>query len=449
MAKKKAAEEQQEVKQQREIQIIEDPVMAVRTVPDMYIGSLGSAGFLNMFREITQNSLDEIERGTTLDKNIIISYDARSHLVINEDNGQGIPLDKLVKVFSVLHSSSNYHKTEGTGYTSGKNGVGATITNFLSKFFVVESYRMDGTAGKVEFEEGYLNKKGLQKIKCPAGKHGLITTFQPSDMRGEITIGDEEIEALLRQLCLINAIGTRITFNAITKTGMKRKVILENKGGIFELLGMICQKPLFEPVYFSMDDGSKFIECLFTYDISAMDDPQILSYANMCPTNGGTHVNGFLDALVKYFRNYMNKIVLAGNKKLAVNAQDIRTGLRAVVIVKSISPIYTGQSKEFYSEENMAGFVSSVALTALDEWSKKFPGDLQKASKYLKEVCEIRSKSDNEKIKMSDKFTSSAITGLPVKYKRPNGRGPFELIITEGDSATSGMENNRDKATQG
>ena len=98
---------------------------AVRKLPDVYIGALGNHGFLNMFREILQNSLDEIIKGNTLDKNIIVSYDARNHICIVEDNGQGIPINILARVFSELHSSSNYDKQEGSGeYSSGKNGMG-------------------------------------------------------------------------------------------------------------------------------------------------------------------------------------------------------------------------------------------------------------------------------------------------------------------------------------
>ncbi len=402
-----------------------------------------------MFREILQNSLDEIVKGNTLDKNIIVSYDARSHTVIIEDNGQGIDLNMLVKVFSVLHSSSNYDKVAGSGdFSSGKNGMGATITNFLSKFFVVESYRMDGTAARVSFEEGYITSKGLEPIKCPKDKHGLITTFEPSDIMGIIDIDDVQIENLIRQLCLLSAIGTRITYNAITPNGMKRRSIIENKHGIFEMLGGICEKALFEPIYYSTTNGTMQVECLFTYDIKNMDDPEILSFANMCPTIGGTHVDGFLDGLIKYFREYMNKIYLAGNKKLSVTATDIRTGLRAIVSIKHLYPLFSGQSKEFFSEASMKPYATETTIAAIDEWTKKYPSDLQKLGKYLKEVCELRMKQDNEKIKISDKYTASVITGMPAKYKKPNGKGPFELWITEGDSACSCMENNRLKESQ-
>ena len=334
------------INKQKDIQVIDDPVEAVRTLPDVYIGALGNHGYLNMVREIAQNSFDEIIKGNTLDKNIIVSYDARSHICIVEDNGQGIKLDMLVPVFSILHSSSNYNKVEGSGdYSSGKNGMGATITNYLSKFFTVESYRMDGTAAKVEFEEGKLNSKGLKSIKCPPGKHGLITTFAPSDMMGQITVTDAEIENLLWLICHLCKPGTRVIFNAINQLGQKRKSIIENKSGILELIDGICERKVFEPGYFVEDNGTMKVEVLFTYDIMNMDDPKILGFANMCPTTGGTHIDGFLDAMVKYFRDYMNKIYLANNKKLTVNAQDVRTGLRAVVSVFHLYPLFKGQSK--------------------------------------------------------------------------------------------------------
>ena len=89
-----------------------------------------------------------------------------------------------------------------------------------------------------------------------------------------------------------------------------------------------------------------------------------------------------------------------------------------------------------FSEVGMKTFASEVTMNALDEWTKKAPADLQKLGKYLKEVCEIRSKTDDQKIKMADKYTASVISGLPAKYKKPNGKGAFELIITEGRRVT-------------
>ena len=48
-----------------------------------------------------------------------------------------------------------------------------------------------------------------------------------------------------------------------------------------------------------------------------------------------------------------------------------------------------------------------------------------------------------------DETISLSISGYPAKYKKPNGKKNIEVIICEGDSAAAGMENNRDKQTQG
>lgn len=332
----------EKINKQKAIQVLEDPVEAVRKLRDVYIGQSGNPGYMNMLREIIQNSLDEIIKGNTLDKNIIISFDERNYACIVEDNGQGIDLAMLEKVFSVLHSSSNYDKKEGSGeYSSGKNGMGATITNFLSRFFVVESYRMDGTAARVEFEEGHC-KKGTKKIKCPPGKHGVITSFAPSSVMGEITVTCDDVEHLIWTLVHLCLTGTRVVLNCINKLNQKKRLVIENKNGIYDMINVMCDKNVIQPIYFVNDNGTMKVEAMFTYDTS-MDEPVILSFANMCPTTGGTHVKGFISGITKYFRDYMNKIYLANNKKLQVNAADISCGLRVVLSAFHVQPLFTGK----------------------------------------------------------------------------------------------------------
>ena len=341
----------EKINKQKEMQYLTSELEAVRKLPDVYIGALGDRGFLNMFREILQNSLDEIIKGNTLDKNIIVSFDARNYVSIIEDNGQGINLKDLEKVFSILHSSTNYDKKEGSGdYSSGKNGMGSTITNFLSRFFYVESYRMDGTAGRIKITEGVLSKH-LTPIKTNKNSkpHGLITTFAPSAMVGELTVTDADVQHLIWLIVHLCKIGTCVTFNAIDKMGKKHKDIIKNERGLYDILNMICNNAIANPIHFMHDNGTMKIDILFTYDVAAMDDPQVYGFANMCPSNKGTHIDGFIDGITKYFKDYMNKIYLANNKKLTVNAADIKTGLRAVVSCFHIKPLFTGDLIRFAS----------------------------------------------------------------------------------------------------
>jgi DNA gyrase subunit B len=88
-------------------------------------------------------------------------------------------------------------------------------------------------------------------------------------------------------------------------------------------------------------------------------------------------------------------------------------------------------------------------MDSLDQWSKTSPGELQKLCKFLKEVGEIRMKSEGEKIKLSDKYTSSKITGKPKDYVQPSGNKGLELFIVEGKSAKGPATSGRDVERQG
>ena len=126
------------MKQQAEIVMIKSQVEAVRKMSDVYLGALNNAGFMNMVREIVQNSGDQISKGNSVDKNIIVSFDARSHAVIVEDFGQGIPVEQLADVFSTLYSSSNYNKIAGSSdFSSGKYTLITDIKRFCPDNIVI------------------------------------------------------------------------------------------------------------------------------------------------------------------------------------------------------------------------------------------------------------------------------------------------------------------------
>ena len=121
-----------------EITTLETFVEAVRQNVGMYIGSKGNKGFINMIREIFQNSEDENNKDSSPCDMVIVSYDERTNTVIVEDNGRGIPFDNMIRIFSSQHTSSNYNKKIGE-YSSGLHGVGDKVTNALSSKFIVES----------------------------------------------------------------------------------------------------------------------------------------------------------------------------------------------------------------------------------------------------------------------------------------------------------------------
>ena len=137
-----------------EIKTLEDFVKVVRQNPGYHLGSIGNKGLKNMAREIWQNSFDELDREKSPCTWVRILFDERDYTFTCEDNGRGIPIGDILRIFMDPNTSSNYTKRPGD-YSSGLHGVGAKVTNAMSHKFIIESYKFNGDARRVEFTEGY------------------------------------------------------------------------------------------------------------------------------------------------------------------------------------------------------------------------------------------------------------------------------------------------------
>lgn len=432
------------------IEHIDSFVEAVRRFPGMYIGAKGNTGWKACIREIFQNAVDEIIREESPCHYVKLTFDERNQSAIIEDTGRGIPHDQIITIYASQHTSSNYTKQAGE-YTSGVHGVGSGVAMALSKTFDIQSFVL-GQARHVHFDTGIPWKAGEKKIECPSGRQGTTVHMVPDlDVLDEVNLTCEDIlDLVLKVYPLIN-IGDRIDFVGIDASGnVKYQEGLINKDGIISSLMLRTQAPLIAPVHFKDDTGFMKAEVAFTYDSSDITSSEdIVSYANFTPTTGGTHVDGFMDGMCNFLRNYMNKIYLGEKSKLTVINNDIKAGLKVIIAAAHLNPVFAGQFKGILSNEDMQKYIKELTAKSLDEWSKTSPGDLQKVCKYIKEVAEIRAKSDDSKIKLSNNYEASAFSGKPKKYVAPSGNKNLELIIVEGDSALGSAKNSRDVTKQG
>ena len=452
-----------------EIKSLKDFITAVRKRPGMYIGSIGNKGLINLIREILQNGFDELNKASSPCDTVWISYDERSQTTIVEDNGRGIPFNNMIRIFSSQHTSSNYEK-KLYDYASGLHGVGAKVTNALSSTFIVESYIL-GKAHKIEFKEGYPIGDEVE-IPNPQNKQGTRVIFTPSkEALGDtsITVNDVyNLVNLILPLCKLNAV---CIFTSIDSEGKEYKEKLINQDGILTYIIDSVKTPLVKPIRLFKDNGTIKGDIAFTYETAidknnVKDPAKMFAFCNTCPTSLGTHIEGFFEGICYYFTNYMNKIYLAksnntssknkksksSNKSITVKFDDVKFGLVCVISTFHLEPIFDGQSKEKLSNEDVRPFIKGLVMDELTKWSKENPNDLNKICRYLKDVAEMRMKTDKEKINITKKYKASSLSGLPSGYVAPIGNHKHEKLeiwFCEGESAAGSMRNDRDNRIQG
>lgn len=437
------------------IKTLKDFVTSVRTRPTMYIGSLFAKGLLNSIREVFQNSIDTILDPLSPGSWFSVSYNSITKEVIVEDNGTGLPPDDIIRILTKQHTSKNYEKRLGE-YSAGYNGIGSKCVNALSDYYIVESYKYNGTAVRMEFNKGYPKYDKPKSIPNKQNKQGLKTIFRMDEsIMGEMDLDWKILYNLIKHMISIMPIGSICYFSAIDNNGKEFKEEIINKDGIITNLIMKVKSPIIKPISIFADDGTHRLECAFCYDSNIEDALDVLttSFCNMCPTISGTHVDGVIDGICKWFTNYMNNIYLINQKvkdKLKIIPNDVKSGLCIMISAAHLEPLFNDQSKEILGNPDMIPFCRQVIMSGLNEWSKSNPQDLAKISKFLKEIGELRMKQDKDKEKIVQKYTSSSATGgLPRNYRRPLTNKNNELIIVEGESALGNVETGRDPKTQG
>lgn len=458
---------------------------AVRKRPGMYIGSTDSRGLMHCIWEIIDNSVDEALAGHGKLIEIVLHSDGSIEV---SDNARGIPVDIEPKtglsgvevVFTKLHAGGKF----GSGSYSasgGLHGVGASVVNALSERLDVEVDR-DGKTWAMSFHRGepgnFDDKAGvspknrfkpfeeqstLRSIgKVAKGKTGTRIRFWADS---QIFIKDSQVS--------IEELLSRARQTAFLVPGLKI-VVLDKRmestqshefifnGGISEFVDYLSKDaPLTnvwrlsgagaysETVPVLNDAGnmeSKEVQRSCEVDVvvrwGTEYDTEVKSFVNIISTpKGGTHLQGFEQALLKVFRAQAEansrKFKLGSEK---IEKEDVTAGLTAVVTVRLPEPQFEGQTKEILGTPAVKNIVNSVVTKALTERfnSSKRDDKNQTALVLEKVVNEMKSRISARTHKETQRRkTALESSSLPTKLVdcRTQDTIDSELIIVEGESA--------------
>lgn len=435
-----------------QIQVLEG-LEAVRKRPGMYIGSTGPRGLHHLVYEIVDNAIDEALAGycTHIETEIL-----EGDVIRVTDNGRGIPvgihpkmgIPAVTVVYTILHAGGKFGG-EGYKVSGGLHGVGASVVNALSEWLIVEVKNGEHIYQQ-KFARGVA--QGDLTIIGDTDETGTRVTFKPdSEIFEELVYDYETLHTRLREQAFLNA-GVRMTItDRRTPTGPSDSMCYE--GGIRSFVEFIHQRRGLEAlhedvIYMKGDSGDNVAEVAMQYNDSYNE--LLLSFANNINTGeGGTHEDGFKQALTRVLNAYARKNNLLKDSDKNLSGEDCREGLTAIISVKLREPQFEGQTKGKLGNTEMRQVVSAIVTDKLTTYFEENP---QVARTIIeKAITASRAAEAARKAREATRRKSPLEgVGLPSKLKdcseRNNER--TELFIVEGDSAGGSASDGRDRRFQ-
>jgi DNA gyrase subunit B len=435
-----------------QIQILEG-LEAVRKRPGMYIGSTSIRGLHHLVYEIVDNSVDEALAGFCTEIQVFINEDNTITVI---DNGRGIPvginhkagIPAVEVVFTILHAGGKFG---GGGYkvSGGLHGVGASVVNALSDWLEVE-IKSEGKVYQQRYERGKVCYPLKVVGECNTEETGTKVTFKPDGTIFETTVFEYDIlKTRLRETAFLTK-GLKINLTD-KREGQEKSNQFHYEGGIKEFVAYLNKNKdsLYEQImYFEGTKNGVYVEVSLQHNDSFNES--VYSFVNNINTpEGGTHLEGFRNALTKTFNEYAraNKILKESDANLT--GDDIREGLTAIVSVKIGDPQFEGQTKQKLGNSEARGAVGAIVSEQLTYFLEQNPN----VAKIIceKSILAARAREAARKARdLTRRKTALEGTSLPGKLADCSDKDPknCEIYIVEGDSAGGSAKTARSRATQ-
>ena len=446
------------------IQVLEG-LDAVRMRPGMYIGTTGIKGLHHILWELVDNAMDEVANGFGSKIHVIIYEDGSASV---EDNGRGVPVDihptmkisGVEVVYTQLHAGGKFDNSNYT-HSGGLHGVGASVTNALSRWMTVDVFK-NGTTYEAEFESPEV-KKGVIKsgivkthlfdTKKKTKKTGTFVRFMPDDRVFEtIKFNSELITRRLKELAFLNK-GAKIIYEdrRVSVGNGYQTVEFCYEGGLKDFVVYLneLKKPVFDnPIYFTGTKDNISMEVAIQYNDSYTEST--FSYVNNIPTpEGGTHETGYKVGLTRVLNDFARKLGILKDKDSNFQGDDFREGMTAVISVKMQNVQFEGQTKTKLGNTEAKQACEAITLAELPAYLEKNKTVTEIILKKAQLAAKVReaTRKQKELTRAKNSIDSFNVVG---KLKSCCGKKAElnELFIVEGDSAGGTCTQARNRSFQ-
>ena len=449
--------------------VVENDLDKIRTSPLMYISRVGSLGALHLAKECINNNIDECLNINSPGENIYLYLNEDTNTFTSEDDGRGLPFDKMLDACTKMQSSTKFNRTSNQK-SAGQNGCGLKATNALSEYFKLEVYKL-GEYAVVEFKDGVQVQDGTVKPCKDKKRHGTIVTFKPSEkFMGKCQMKGDDLLFWLNNIKHFLDKNITIELEIERKGKTQRYEFSRSKNGIGDLVTEISPKN-HTGVYRGIGTtkvnedvrivkaGGKVEDRVITRDIDLefafalnvdMLEMKTRSFCNFVHTvDEGDHTNAVVTAICEYLSRKTRDILTEKEKeKFNILYNDITNSLvLALTVSTSMDPGFTGQTKEKIENNKMVKPIKDIVRSQLTVFFENNPKDLKSYTSIIKANAKARYESTKAKQAVIKREVGAVAEHSIPNYFPANKKGKKdyrELFIFEGLSVKSNGTQARD-----
>lgn len=424
------------------------PLEFTRLRPGVYCGSTEYS--TQLLIEIVSNAIDEFSAGHG---NVInVDYKDSGECTV-EDFAQGFPVNVmredgetvLQASFDVLNTSGKFTDDgvyEGTAL--GLNGIGSKLTNYLSHWLEVSTYR-DGKMESVSFKEGVFDSR---KTGEQGSNHtGTIVHWLPSEeFFTNAGIEVNRIKELFKVLvCLCPGLTINLSHNG------KDTISFVSKDGLNDLVTDIAKdnEILSNRLKIQYEQGRNKLDFILTYtDKYALN---MVSYVNTGETDSGPHITQIKTLITREFNKFFRDKKWLKEKDENLSGDDIQEGMLIVFNITAPNISYDAQTKSRIVKIDMTPF-TSVLTEHIQYWLNNNEKEIKVIADKAINARKARdaAKKAREAVRENQKKKKEKVLKFDSKLADCNGkdRSKCEIYVTEGDSASGNLKMARDNAYQ-